>query len=1590
MRKRLVIFLTLVCCTLMCVANTVPSTEGTEFYVTFMNNLDEHQDLELKLIVSAKSDVLVTLSNPQTNWISVHSVRANQVEQISIPKNQAYTENTEIVEKKGIKVIASEPISLYASNYSSYSYDATIVLPTNAIGTDYIIQTYENELWAKEFAVVATDNNTQLTIIPQARTTTNRNKNIPFTINLNEGETFQIMSIDENNDFSGSRIQSNKPIAVFAGHRCANVPTNSPWCDHIVEQQMPVNMWGKQFVVTKTLGQNGNHVILTASYDNTQIKINGTLITTIAAFESYEYRITENSAFIETSEPSTCYLYIEGARNNGMYGDPSSVYITPIEQQISQLNFVTFQSDISRTHSVNIVTTATGAAFMQLDGNSIASQFIDVHGNPSYKYAQIGIEHGSHILSTTTDGFTGYVYGMGWCESYAYSIGSAAIDLRGEILVDDIPHKDTIYDENRCYLKGIEFSPNINYNYESILWKFGDGTTSTQPVVIHQYPAPGTYTIQMIVTKGAERDTAKTTLVLRDIYQDTLYVDICDGEKYTYDGHIYSTAGIYPHSYSSQVGCDSIVTIVLNVHDTYFTQEQHDVREGSAYKWHNRWYREAGVYRDTIPTIYGCDSIFELTVNLIDASQEMYDTICWRPTYSFHGYDFPIPAIDGYENQEYVNYTLEYRDKQACLNYLMHLAISTLGDGTFITNDTIQSGTLYTWRGKQYSETGTYTEIDASGDGCSQEYILNLVVLPFPINKSETALCTNDSYEFRGKTYTEPGIYRDTAFTDVGIEAIYQLTLTDNRTHEELYITTTGSYTLNGQTYTESGTYTQKLVNASGCDSILTLYLGIDETCTITKEESRVLCPGASFSWNGQTVDEAKDYTFTSTSSGCDSIAILHVTAGTIKQTQLSYQICNGDYFRYGTDKLTDAQDYIYYYTSTEGCDSVVTVTISHKDTYNITFKDTIKQGATYTWDGDNYSEAGLYTKGYIADNNCDSIVTLELFVAEPVYTEFSALTCANIPYIWDGRTYIDANDYSYTYTSHIKGDSIVTLHLTVNPILSGDTTAAFCAGKSFTWWENTYSTANDYTRTFQSKVTGCDSIVTLHLIELQHTDSIEVATVCYGSTYTWHGQTFTTSTTTTETIDNAAGCDSVCTLKLTILPELKGDTSAAFCNGHPFKWHRVDYPIEGDYPYTYTSKVTGCDSIVTLHLTQLEPTDSIEYATICEGETYTWHDHAYTSTTDIAETITNAAGCDSVCTFHLLVNPKLTGDTAASVCNGGTFSWWSNTYSTKGDYSRTFQSQVTGCDSIVTLHLNILPPLSTILDESITEGATYIWKGQTYSEKGTYTQSFTTDEGCDSIVTLNLTVNPLIYDILSHTQCADDPFIEFDVTTLDGLFHQLQFVFSSKAIAQHFHDTVVDYSASQILIPNSARAGIYDVAVSPLFNNQVLDTRNIQFTLLYPSSVLDQHWDDFIGVLTNNYNGGYDFVGFQWYKNGSPITGENHSYLYQPLEMGSPYSAMLEESDGTKLMTCEIIATPQTEISLYPTLLQPRQIIRLHSSEDVTIWLYDSLGKLLYTNSFKRGDSQFAAPQDHGIYIVKIQQTGEQGKSEAKKLIVR
>ena len=147
----------------------------------------------------------------------------------------------------------------------------------------------------------------------------------------------------------------------------------------------------------------------------------------------------------------------------------------------------------------------------------------------------------------------------------------------------------------------------------------------------------------------------------------------------------------------------------------------------------------------------------------------------------------------------------------------------------------------------------------------------------------------------------------------------------------------------------------------------------------------------------------------------------------------------------------------------------------------------------------------------------------------------------------------------------------------------------------------------------------------------------------------------------------------------------------------------------------------------------------------------------------------------------------------------------------------------------------------------------------------------------------------------------------------------------------------------------------------------------DFEMNILYPSSVLEQRWNDVIAVLAHDYNGGYDFVAFQWYKNGQALAGENRSYLNQQLEMGSEYSALLTEQDGTQLMTCPIIAVEHTDITFYPTVVNRLQQVRCFVSMNGQMSLYNATGNLCETMPLTQGDNYFLAPNSAGVYMAKI-----------------
>jgi hypothetical protein len=125
----------------------------------------------------------------------------------------------------------------------------------------------------------------------------------------------------------------------------------------------------------------------------------------------------------------------------------------------------------------------------------------------------------------------------------------------------------------------------------------------------------------------------------------------------------------------------------------------------------------------------------------------------------------------------------------------------------------------------------------------------------------------------------------------------------------------------------------------------------------------------------------------------------------------------------------------------------------------------------------------------------------------------------------------------------------------------------------------------------------------------------------------------------------SAAGCDSVATLHLIVNPNLTGQQTITICQGQlPYTWNGQTINAGGDYNATLVS-ATGCDSVATLHLIVNPNVAGQQTITICQGQLpYSWNSQSITAAGNYNATLVSAAGCDSVATLHLIVNPNVTG----------------------------------------------------------------------------------------------------------------------------------------------------------------------------------------------------------------------------------------------------------------------------------------------------------------------------------------------------------
>ena len=708
-----------------------------------------------------------------------------------------------------------------------------------------------------------------------------------------------------------------------------------------------------------------------------------------------------------------------------------------------------------------------------------------------------------------------------------------------------------------------------------------------------------------------------------------------------------------------------------------------------------------------------------------------------------------------------------------------------------------------------FNDSGTVAPVVFPSTTFVESYYTNNIIF------AQTLRTTIYSSICQGKNYyghKTSGTYVDTIASVLnGCDSIRTLHLTV----KPVATSTVNASICMGQNYaghTSTGTFVDVYMAANGCDSTRTLNLTVKPVFKTSVSVS--ICEGQNY--NGHTKSGTYVDTYLATNN-CDSIRTIYLTVKSITRKTIIESICIGDNYAGHTKSGT----YIDIYNGANGCDSIRTLELTVKPVYKTSVTTSVCPGQKYA----GHSTSGTFVDNYTASNGCDSTRTLFLTVKPVIATTVNASIC-------NGQNYaghLTSGTFVDVYPAANGCDSTRTLNLIVKPVFKTSLTISICEGQNYFG----HTTSGTYVDSYLA-TNKCDSIRTVYLKVKLFARTNIFDTICNGDNYAGH----TKSGTYVDTYNGINGCDSIRTLQLTVKPVPRTNISASICIGENYAGHVAS----GTYVDRFTAS-NGCDSIRTLLLT-LNTVKFTTFSTeICEGENYAGHTTAGTYV-DIYRT---SKGCDSSRTLYLKVRPARRSTITATICDGENYAG----HTTAGNYKDVYTAS-NGCDSIRNLSLTVKPRSFTIVNKSICEGASYLAGGKLQKVMGIYADTLLNTLGCDSIITTNLSVNPIPNPKLGDDRgvCAGDKLI------LDpGNF--VNYLWQDGSTQNSFTTSTV---------------GRYSVTVSNNFNCKAADTINILRIDLLPQN--------FLGPDTSYCRGNLVHLNVKGYQNYLWSTGSKEASI--------------------------------------------------------------------------------------------------------------
>lgn len=435
--------------------------QGASAFLSLLLNCDERTDVRIEARARDGSVDIRTFTVPGAAvWESRYTI--TQYELVGTTSPDGATADCEKAMPMSLHVTTSSDVSLYAVVRDVNTSDAWMSLPTDALGTSYRVSTYAStavadtssflgipfytftEAYPSQFVVIATEDNTDVTIDLSVDRSSVRSGS-RRTVTLNRGQSYlvqaRVTETRQNDDLTGTRITSTKPLVLLAGHYRAQVPILSEVAsrDCLVEQLPSTDTWGKHIIVPplrrptdfQSAGPNDVAVCrIVADVDSTMVQVNGQTPWLIDAGRYWDLPLTTALDIVSTKPVLVTVIDRSANRSNGgvrRSGDPSLILMPPVEQFLSAYRVANAEpqavgAPVFTQHQITCVVPVSAVASLTIDGAPSPAS-IAIPGT-TYAYVHMNVSAGQHeVLCDSAFGIV--VYGYGPAESYGYTGGMA-------------------------------------------------------------------------------------------------------------------------------------------------------------------------------------------------------------------------------------------------------------------------------------------------------------------------------------------------------------------------------------------------------------------------------------------------------------------------------------------------------------------------------------------------------------------------------------------------------------------------------------------------------------------------------------------------------------------------------------------------------------------------------------------------------------------------------------------------------------------------------------------------------------------------------------------------------------------------------------------------------------------------------------------------------------------------------------------------------------------------------------------------------------------------------------------------------------